>query len=344
MYKNFVLDVLLFLALLAGYPCIRWTKHCIQLKNQIRMAPCATKNHKMPSAVYTSTSTSTNTNKNSLLEYIPSPSRVVWFLFTLFIFPSNPRHRNKYSILSHEESSHATKEMKKISTTTKKRTTRTHTHTLEPHSPRVPFWWISLNFKEIRKVVLKINERTQGMRCGLTSFVLCSVCICICIHGHADRVSRILRKWNIVFLPKSPKQILVTAILVPLFAFPSEKKHDERENETQRYKIAERNLSHNGKELVIAVRVSSQFSFYPQLSMMCTQQHIHGATPYCTTSQQTLDRCLVCDRFMPQLYMYTVSACIFIIVFSQLRVFSFPLSPLVPFSRVFLLLFLSNSL
>lgn len=207
----------------------------------------------------------TNTNKNSLLVFIHSfalyvslpiacaytnthtHKRVVWFLFTLFIFPSNPRRRNKYSILSHEESSHATKEMKKISTTTKKRTTRTHT--LKPHSLRVPFWWISLNFKEIRKVVLKINERTQGMRCGLTSFVLCSVslypCPCSSCKPHIKK-----RKWNIVFLPKSPKQILATAILVSLFAFQwqqqSKKKHTT--NETQRYKIAERNLSHNGKK------------------------------------------------------------------------------------------------
>lgn len=59
-------------------------------------------NHKVPSAY-------TYTNKNSLHLYFSSPSlsrthtRALahgLIFFTLFIFPSNPRHRNKYSIIA----------------------------------------------------------------------------------------------------------------------------------------------------------------------------------------------------------------------------------------------------
>lgn len=159
--KKNLLDVSLFLALIVLLPmcfvrvcvCVQVHKtfRCIQESNPY--APCATKIIKFLLSVYT------NTNKNSLhlytfllplcisLSHINARGLI---FFTLFIFPSNPRHRNKYSILSYEVNQATAKEKKKISTTTKN-APREHTHTLISYTQTDGWEFLFGGFRRILK-------------------------------------------------------------------------------------------------------------------------------------------------------------------------------------------------
>lgn len=100
--------------------------------------------------------------------------------------------------------------------TMKKRTTRTNTHTRarmhthEEIAERVPFSWISSKCKSG-----SINKRTQPKECVcwnlplLCSFLLVNMCMCPC-PCPCSPCQPHNKKWNIVFLPKSPEQILAT--------------------------------------------------------------------------------------------------------------------------------------